>query len=328
MNRASYVLGASLCFGVAAGCNAILGVSAQEYDGADGGTDGSAPPPTTNDGSFPDNVVPGPDAPLGDSTPMDRNLPPCDTSLDPSAAACLVNEAYGVFVSPTGSDASGAGSRTSPFASIAKGIAAATGATRRVFVCAGTYHEAVALDSGHDGVSVYGGFASEDWSYSTTNTVTVAPATAVPAITIIGLVAGTAVEDISFTANTATAPGGSSIAAFATEAQNVVFRRVSMVAGDGAPGGPGATGNDYTPNTAPSGVTVDGRNRNDSRDGSSAPVCPACGDGDQSAGGIGGQGGVNIETSSQIDPGPGKRVACNRRRDGLRRRGRRLGSAD
>ena len=42
----------------------------------------------------------------------------CDGELLPEDDACVVDEEYGVFVSPTGDDATGEGTRESPFATL------------------------------------------------------------------------------------------------------------------------------------------------------------------------------------------------------------------
>src|SRR5215831_1446486 len=91
---------------------------------------------------------------------------PCTPGADPTENPCLVDEAHGVFVSPTGNDTSGEGTRLAPFKTIAKGIAQGTSKGKNVYVCAAaTYDERLALDSNAGGTKLYGGFDCGTWSH-------------------------------------------------------------------------------------------------------------------------------------------------------------------
>src|SRR5450432_847177 len=88
---------------------------------------------------------------------VDAQPPPnCDATKLPTEDACVITEAFGVFVSSTfGNDANADGSRSKPFATLSKGIAAAKQANRNVYACAEKYPENVEFA---DGVSVFGYF--------------------------------------------------------------------------------------------------------------------------------------------------------------------------
>lgn len=186
----------------------------------------------------------------------------CDTTQDPSTEPCLVTGAYGVFVSPMGSDTTGDGSQAMPYATVGKGLDAAKAAAKEVFVCAGTYGEHVVIDAAHDGVSVYGGFSCADWSYAKTNVAKIAPHDPGPALRVDTLSKGTTVSDLELDSVDAQKPGDSSIATFVNASHNVVFRRVTMKSGNGAAGAAGADGasmSNYDVNLMPSDPRIAGK---------------------------------------------------------------------
>jgi hypothetical protein len=86
-------------------------------------------------------------------------------SDDPSADACVISDAFGVFVSPSGSD-SNACTKTAPCATITHGISVAHAANKRIYVCAGAYAENVVINASSDGAQVFGGFDCSGWAYS------------------------------------------------------------------------------------------------------------------------------------------------------------------
>ena len=106
-----------------------------EGGGSDGGADGA------------------PDAPPG-----------CDLGKEPKDSPACVSDAVGVFVSPMGIDTN-PGTKQSPVKSIGKALSL-VGSKPRVYVCEGTYAEDVVLDASHDGVSIYGGWSCNGWSYT------------------------------------------------------------------------------------------------------------------------------------------------------------------
>jgi hypothetical protein len=179
----------------------------------------------------------------------------CDPAADPSDQPCVLDNAYGVFVaspadagSPDGGDAGPSGlaadgSMAHPYPTIAQALAN-LGTKTRVYVCNGIFGEEVTVTSP---VSIYGGLscaagsAGAVWSY-VGGQAQVAPASPSPALAVIGVDAGAVtLEDLSFAAANASAPGSSSIAALIASA-SVHLVRVSLGAGQGAAGAPGSDG--------------------------------------------------------------------------------------
>jgi hypothetical protein len=153
-------------------------------------------------------------------------------SDDPSTDACVVSETSGVFASPTGNDTTGAGTRAAPYQTLGHALVAAHAASKRVYACAGTYAENVVVGTALDGASVYGGLDCTGWAWAATNVVTVAPSSGY-ALGVDSLTTGATFEDMGFTAASATAAGGSSIAVFAKGSSHVVLRRSNVQAGLG-----------------------------------------------------------------------------------------------
>jgi len=223
------------------------------------------------------------------------NCPPGDDGGSDAADGSVALS--GVFVSPSGSD-SNQGTEASPVKTIAHALdLAKTAADHRVNACAGTYPEHLVIDAAHDGVSLYGGYSCADWSYATTNTVTVAPTDPGPALTINMLTSGTTIEDMNFRAPNASGQdsagnGASSIAVLVNASANVAFHNCALAAGDGVsaspskPTTPSNYGNGSTaPNGAPDTSATGGA-------GGATTGAAACMSG-SSAGGSGGT--VNID---------------------------------
>jgi hypothetical protein len=184
----------------------------------------------------------------------------CDPTQLPSQDPCVINDAYGVFVSPTGRSGA-AGTMADPFLRVADAIAAATGHSDRVLACAGSYDEALILgaipgqdagaipatDGGVDaaeeesfsgGVNVFGGLdCANGWKYTGAKAI-LAPTTRGVALTVKGLVAGLTFEDFGFHSLAGVESGESSIAVFASQsaAPGLLLRRCEIVAGAGQPG--------------------------------------------------------------------------------------------
>ena len=218
---------------------------------------------------------------------MDTAPPGCDASKDPKDSAACVDDGYGVFVSPMGK-ASGAGTKSDPLLTISGALGQTSTAKKRVYICEGTYAEAVSVSTA---VNLYGGFDCGTWAYGM-KPVKVAPSGAGIALTVTA--SGVTVEDIEFDAKDGVNPGDSSIAVFVSGAQNVLFRRVIAIGGAGQDGGaPVATAN-YDGGVAPSG------NAADSGFGAPQQDCAGvCADGVHSTGAKGG----NVSTNG-ADGGP------------------------
>ena len=210
----------------------------------------------TGDGSIADGAsVDG--VALGDGAFVDGAIDArmCDPTRDPSDEPCVLDNAYGVFVASPGDAGSGDGGDAGPSALAADGsmahpyptIAQALANLRtktRIYVCNGVFGEHVTVTTP---VSIYGGLscaagpAGAVWSY-VGGQAQVTPLSPAPALTVTGVDAGSVtIEDLSFAAVNASAPGASSIAAHIASA-SVHLVRVSLHAGQGAPGAPGSDG--------------------------------------------------------------------------------------
>ncbi len=175
--------GLGLTAAVAVGCSVLVlacssaSTSAQSDSGAhgdattrsDAGVDGGKHGDAAADVTHP--VVrrdAGRDAVADVGRPRDAKPDVKDTGVDsfvcspadvPAEEPCVVTEQYGVFVAPAlngGSDTQGNGTRTDPYETIARGIAIASAAGKRVYVCAATYAEPLMVTTSTE---VYGGLA-------------------------------------------------------------------------------------------------------------------------------------------------------------------------
>ncbi|MGH7296824.1 MAG: hypothetical protein ACRELB_17935 [Polyangiaceae bacterium] len=161
---------------------------------------------------------------------------PSDTS-DP----CIINEAFGIFVSPTGSD-SAAGTQLAPVATVGHAMDLAKAAGKRVYACgsAGNYvAENLAVGTSRDGVKAFGGLdcttTPSQWVYNASDKATMAPASGY-ALQVLGVTTGVTFEDFGFSAANATGVGASSIAVFASNASGVVLERCNVQTGAGTAG--------------------------------------------------------------------------------------------
>jgi hypothetical protein len=178
----------------------------------------------------------------------------CDPTGDPKDEPCVLDDAYGVFVAarldgdagPDGGEAgtpSGDGTMSSPYSTIGQALAN-LGSKTRVYVCNGVYGEQLSITTA---VSVYGGLscatgsAAPVWTY-VGGSAQVSSPSASYALSVTGVSSGAVtVEDMSFAAPDATAPGTSSIAALVSSS-SVNMMRVTLSAGSGANGAAGADG--------------------------------------------------------------------------------------
>jgi hypothetical protein len=161
----------------------------------------------------------------------------------PVDAPCTIDDAYGVFVAPTGNDGAGLGTKAAPYRTLGRGLQAAKAKSLRLYVCDnGTgYSEQVTIDHSLDGVTAYGGFQCSDWSYAPLTRAVVKSA-ASPALVVKGLTVGVVLENFEFDAPDATAAAASSVGAIVDSSANVILRRVKIVAGKGAKGTAGVDG--------------------------------------------------------------------------------------
>src|ERR1700690_561896 len=141
--------------------------------------------------------------------------PTCNPIQTPSQDACVIDERYGVFVSPKGNDLN-LGTRAQPVKTLGHAMTIAKGSGQRVYACAGNYAESLAGGVSRDGTSVYGGLDCATWSYGAGNQVVVAPSQTGYALDVEGLMSGVTFEDVEFDAQDANPsnPGESSVAVF------------------------------------------------------------------------------------------------------------------
>jgi hypothetical protein len=174
----------------------------------------------------------------------------CDPTKDPKDDPCVLNNAAGVFVASPGDGgaplASADGSMSRPYATIEQALSQ-LGNKTRIYVCNGSYNEQVHISTA---VRVYGGLSCSStgnglvWSYVGGRAqVTSSPSAYALWVTDVASDSGAAVavEDMSFAAPSATAPGSSSIAALISSS-SVDLLRVTLSAGNGANGAAGADG--------------------------------------------------------------------------------------
>jgi len=227
----------------------------------------------------------------------------CDPTRPPSSEPCVIAETYGVFVSPSGSDAN-SGTRAAPVQTIGHGMDLAKAAGKRVYVCAGSFAEQLVVAASRDGVAVYGALDCATWSYGTANKVVVTPAQAGYALELEGLQTGATFEDVEFDAQGAPSgsAGESSITVFASSSENVAFERVTVVAGNATDGASGVSpaptseagaGTNNWYGTPPDYSELNGASAGDAG-GAPMTTC-ACADQSSSTGGAGG-GPKNIPT--------------------------------
>ncbi|MBK7580812.1 MAG: hypothetical protein IPI67_11455 [Myxococcales bacterium] len=167
----------------------------------------------------------------------------CDASKAPGEETCVIDEQYGVFVSPKGDDSAGDGTKTKPYKSLSKAVSNAASAKKRVYACddGGGYTESAALDlSALNGSGLYGGFDCTAWSYSTTSKAKLAGAST--AVRVDAVATSLTIEDFDVAAADASTAGASSLGVFVTSSTNLTLRRVKITAGKGMAGTPGTNG--------------------------------------------------------------------------------------
>jgi hypothetical protein len=224
--------------------------------------------------------------PTGDGGEAGSGTPPTPTCDPVALVQGCVPQDDGVFVSPNGDDGDD-GTASSPLATLTAAIGRAASSGAPIFVCRGTFDEHLVVSD--DGIAIHGGFACPSggapWVYDPTKRARVAPSSEGYALRITS-VTGLTVTDLELESASATTPGGSSVAVFATRSTDVTLARVRITAGDGAKGEDGTV--DESNHTS---ATLGG---NSATGGTGAPpndtcLCP---DGTSSVGARGGNGGL------------------------------------
>ncbi|CAN5925089.1 hypothetical protein BH11MYX4_BH11MYX4_29600 [soil metagenome] len=224
MRRTTTIFGATLALALLR-CTSVPGLcddpgSCKEGDGSDAG---------------------GLDGPIGEGGADVVAPPGCDLTKSPKDSANCIDDAVGVFVSPTGDDGA-TGKKAAPVKTIAKGVdLAASKGLPRVYVCEGTYDTAVEIKAP---LSVFGGLTCA-WSYSGAKPKLAPPNGA--ALRVTKVTGPVVVEDLEIVGSAdAGKPGSSSIAALVIGSANVTFRSSALTAGDGAGGGAGGSASNYS----------------------------------------------------------------------------------
>lgn len=247
--------------------------------------------------------------------------PTCDRTKTPDQDPCVIDEQYGVFVSPRPGDAGfGVGTRAKPYQSLDVALSGGLPPNTRVYVCDdGTgYSDPLTVYPEADGAQIFGGFECAGWTYSTSRRATIR-ATRNPALRITGLTLGMSISDLEVIAPDGATPGESSIAILVTVSPAVTMTRVRAVAGKGADGAPGADGSAAPASSgAPGHVGADACGASGNLGGATAAM--TCGATDTS-GGKGGDGAIGPtasggngeggrpDTASRGSPGFGQTLA-------------------
>jgi hypothetical protein len=197
-----------------------------------------------------------PDGALGDGGkdggPDGPSLPDgCDLNVDVKDSLSCVHNDVGVFVDGASGADTNLGTKESPLKTIAAALGK-LGSKPRLYLCgAGPYAESVKLTSA---VSLYGGFACGTWSHDGVK-AKLAPAEAGYALHIDNVASPIVVSDFDIAVGDASAPGGSSVAVFASRAAKVTLRRTSVAAGKGQAGADATDLADFSPANAPDGTS-------------------------------------------------------------------------
>ncbi len=137
-----------------------------------------------------------------------------------------LTETFGVFVTPTGT-ADGDGTRQHPFATIAAGIERVKDLKLRVYVCGGTYKEAISLVNA---VSVIGSLSCDGGMWKTGGARTILAAPTSPAVRAKDIGNVTRFDGLDVLAPAGTADSPSSIALIAENASALTIANAKLIA--------------------------------------------------------------------------------------------------
>jgi hypothetical protein len=179
-----------------------------------------------------------PGIPSREDAPEEPTMPP----VGGPASASELTDAFGVFVSPAG-NAKADGAHDRPLASIQAGIDLGKRLGKRVYVCTGTFHEALAFV---DSVSVIGALdcTNNEWRFGAPRTRIESPSS--PAARATKITTLTRIEGLEIIAPNATTPSGSSIGLLADHAPALVLAYSKIVAGNAMKGADGIEGTQLT----------------------------------------------------------------------------------
>ena len=176
--------------------------------------------------------------PAEDAQMPSRGTPNMDVGgpADPSE----LTDQFGVFVAPNGQPHTD-GNHARPAASIQDGIDLAKRVGKRVYVCAGTFHEQITLA---DSISIIGGLdcTNNEWNIGKPGARTRIEAPKSPAVTATNITSPTRLEGLDVVAPDATTPSGSSIALIADHAGTLTIAKSKLTAGNAMAGVDGGDG--------------------------------------------------------------------------------------
>lgn len=232
--------------------------------------------------------------------------PPCDGTLSPEQDSCVISDEYGVFVGPTGMDATADGTQAHPYASVTAALAHID-KIKHVYVCTGDYSEPDTLQI-PDRVSIYGGFTCDagTWKYDSPVPAHLLSSSPIGAL-ITDAKVGVVIQDLRLDAANALedGTGANSFGLMVSGSQGVMLKRVEIRAGKGGKGGngvDGATGVDgIASGDAQNGVAGTCTNPPSLTDGPHAVPKRQCG----SEGGNGGAARVATDYAASQDGGSG-----------------------
>jgi hypothetical protein len=179
-------------------------------------------------------------APAEDAQMPARHDDPKATAVGGPADPSELTDQFGVFVSPSGQPHTD-GHHERPAASIQDGIDLAKRVGKRVYVCAGTFHEQITIA---DSISIIGGLdcTNNEWSLGKPGARTRIEAPKSTAITATNITSPTRLEGFDVVAPDATTPSGSSITLIADHAGALTIATSKLTAGSAAKGDDGKDG--------------------------------------------------------------------------------------
>jgi len=158
--------------------------------------------------------------------------PGCDLTKGPKDSPGCVDDAVGVFVSPTGDDGA-AGTKAAPVKSVGKAVTLAGGSGRpRVYVCEGKFAESVSLTKS---ISIFGGLACGSFDYTGIKATLQSTDGTLPALQVGA--SNITIADLILLGPEMGAPN--SVAVKSVGAKLVVFERTRVEARSGAKGAAG-----------------------------------------------------------------------------------------
>jgi hypothetical protein len=188
----------------------------------------------TGDATTPEASVYSGSGDSGQDAGRDGDASGCDKAKSPATDPCVLRDDYGIFVDVGKGADSAAGTKAAPLKKIGDAITKAKAEGKSVFACEGTYPEKLVIDANANGVRVYGGLKC-DWTYDVTKRPVVKPTATGNALLVDGA-SNVEMEDFELESLNAVGRGESSIAVLMKNANDIVFRRIHVRAGNGGDG--------------------------------------------------------------------------------------------